>query len=208
MSMVTPDHLLLGGKDLDLLIEDMAARTGVRAAYGGAHKGAGTHNALLDLGEGRYLELLAPIPGTKTELPLASLLADLSEPRLVAWAAATTDLAACVKRAHAAGYNAGEVLSMSRTPPIGPELSWQLALGGDHVFGSVLPFLIQWAGDAHPSKSAPEGCSLVQLRAEHPDPETMRHFLNALGAEIEINKGPAPRLFAMLNTPKGRIELT
>jgi hypothetical protein len=206
---VVLDHLLLGGPDLAALIEDLAARTGVYAARGGAHEGAGTHNALLDLGNRRYLELLAPLPRAEADgkLPLATLLGQLVAPRLLAWAAATRGLAEAVERARSGGYDPGSVIAMERTPPGGRALTWHMTLGGNDVLPGVVPFLIEWAGEEHPSSSAPTGCKLMQLRAEHPEPAGVRRSLASLGAELDLTTGSTPRLIATIDTPRGSVEL-
>ena len=55
------DHVILGCNDLDAGIDYVFERTGVRAALGGVHPGAGTRNALLSLGTLRYLKSSPPI---------------------------------------------------------------------------------------------------------------------------------------------------
>src|ERR1700733_1973535 len=87
------DHILLGARDLDVGIRWVEERTGVRAKFGGNHPGAGTCNALLSLGTGHYLEIIAPDPA-QANAPDVRKLRDLSSPKIIQWAIQTEDIAA------------------------------------------------------------------------------------------------------------------
>src|SRR5262245_58945838 len=54
------DHVIIAISSLDRGIADFAALTGVTPEKGGQHPGRRTQNALVSLGDGRYLEILAP----------------------------------------------------------------------------------------------------------------------------------------------------
>src|ERR1039458_1778517 len=96
------DHLILAINDLDRGIAWVEQRTGVRAAFGGVHPGRGTRNALLSLGPDCYLEIIAPDPQQSSPAWFSQILT-LPEPRLIAWAVHTSDLAALAQTAEAAG---------------------------------------------------------------------------------------------------------
>jgi hypothetical protein len=45
------------------------------------------------------------------------------------------------------------------------------------------------------------------MRAEHPDPAGVERMLRVLGVDMPVVKGPAPALIAVIECPKGRVEL-
>ena len=83
------DHILLGAKDLDHGIDWIQEHSGVRAIFGGVHPGRGTRNALLSLGQGCYLEIIALDPqqaSSTASNDMANRLSSIQEPRLIGWA--------------------------------------------------------------------------------------------------------------------------
>ena len=53
------DHVIYGTADLDLAAARVEAELGLSAVAGGRHEGLGTHNRIVPLGDGSYIELLA-----------------------------------------------------------------------------------------------------------------------------------------------------
>lgn len=203
------DHLLLGSSDLRQGIDFVEKRTGVRAVFGGVHPGRGTQNALLSLGERRYLEIIAPDPAQPdAKNPLASGMRSLAGPLLVGWAAHPGNLSAFAEKLRAAGIVFEGPTPGSRKRPDGQLLKWQtLALA--ETFAGLLPFFIEWAPDsAHPSIDAPKGCALLRLGAETPDPAKLTATLQALGLDLPVKTGDPSRLRAVIAGPKGNLELS
>ncbi len=158
------DHILVGSPDLDAGIKFVEERTGVRAAFGGVHPGAGTQNALLSLGTNRYLEIIAPDPKQPPSADARDL-RKLEEPVLVGWAQHPGDIEAFAQRLKGEGVEVIGPKPGSRKRPDGRVLNWKtLALKDDA--GGLFPFFIEWgAGTMHPSIDAPQGCSLELFEA-------------------------------------------
>src|SRR5215469_18982065 len=112
---MTTDHVVYGVADLDRGVDELAERLGVRPAPGGRHVGRGTHNALLGLGGGAYLEVIATDPEQAPFAgPLSFALDRLRLPRLVGWACRAPDLDERVATARERGHDPGDVRDMSR----------------------------------------------------------------------------------------------
>ncbi len=73
--------------------------------------------------------------------------------------------------------------------------------------GGLVPFLIAWEPGLHPSETSPGGCRLVSLRGEHPEQERIAAMLAAIGAEMPVTHGPRPALIAVVEGPRGTVEL-
>lgn len=203
------DHILLGASDLEVGIDYVEHRTGVRAQFGGVHPGRGTQNALLSLGERRYLEIIAPDPAQPdAKNPLAPELRSLKEPRLVGWAAHPGNLAAFAEKLRAAGIDFHGPVKGSRKRPDGRLLQWQ-TLGLADDAGGLLPFSIEWSADSpHPSSDAPKGCSLVSFAAETPDAAKLSARLTLLGLDLAVHQADRSALRASISGPSGRLDLS
>ena len=201
------DHVLLGCNDLERGIDLVFRHLGLRAAFGGIHPGRGTQNALLSLGERRYLEIIAPDPKQQRVIGHDQIV-KLTEPRLVGWAAHVTNIDRLASRLRTAGVAFQDPQPRSRRRPDGHVMSWKsLTLRNDH--SGQLPFFIEWGADGlHPSTDAPRGCSLVRFGALAPDPEELTRLSALLGLDLPIEKGARPQLRATLAGPGGEFSIT
>ncbi len=204
----TRDHLILGVPDLQRSIEEFSERLGVVPMLGGRHESMGTHNAILPVRGGSYVELIAPDP-TRPNPPLGIPwgLDKLDAPRLVTWAAATGDIDAAVERAQNAGFDPGTVVDMARATPEGQRLTWRLTIPRKLFADGLVPFLIDWGSTPHPSGTGEPLCSIEGFAAEHPDPESVQLMLRALGASLDVEQGSSARLRGSIIGPDGSIEL-
>ena len=202
------DHLVYGTPDLNRGVEEIEKLLGVRAIAGGRHPGRGTRNALVALGPTAYLEILAPDPEqAPPQEPRPFGLDELKESKLVAWFVKGRDLERLRSEAVRKGVPIGEVKSGSRERPDGVKLSWQFTDPWVRVADGIVPLFIDWGDSLHPALSAPKGATLVSLRAEHPDVRGVRRMLRHLGVDLPVKRSDSHALIAVIEGPRGRVEL-
>ena len=165
--MTEIDHLVVAARTLEEGAQWVAARLGVAPGPGGKHVTMGTHNRLLSLGPGRFLEVIAIDPEGVApdrprwfELDSPAMRERLARsPELIHWVERTADLEAAL------GGRAGE---FEITPFARGAYRWRMALtrDGSRPGGGSLPTLIQWEG-AHPADALPDaGIRLTSLTHE------------------------------------------
>jgi hypothetical protein len=201
------DHLLFAGDDLDALVDEVAAKSGVRARPGGRHVGQGTHNALIGLGPGRYLELMARDPRGDEGGSGAyrRSFAYLQEPALHTWCVRVDDMNGLLSRARTLGLST-EQMESGRTAPDGARLKWTVVAVTGHGYGGLVPFFIDWQGSPHPSLSLGRELELTRITVAHPDAAGLAALLGALGGpvpDVTVEHSSAPRMSAGLTGPAG-----
>jgi catechol 2,3-dioxygenase-like lactoylglutathione lyase family enzyme len=198
------DHIVVGVPDLDAATEAIAGLTGVRPVFGGEHPRRGTHNALLSLGDGIYLELIAARPGA--EAPGFEALAALPGPLPVDWAVRVDDVQAVSSRLRAAGFAPTAPNPGSRQTPAGAVLHWETF--GLEPAPPGAPFFIHWLPETpHPSGTSPGGCSLQRLEIATPDAAALIRLRDALGLRLDIQESQATSMALTLQCPKGTVTL-
>ncbi|MEO5765937.1 MAG: VOC family protein [Casimicrobiaceae bacterium] len=206
------DHLVVAAATLAQGCDYIESGLGVRPQPGGKHAAMGTHNALVGLGPGAYLEVIAidpdaPAPARARwfDLDDVRMRATLAEgPRLVHFVARTRELRAVVA---AARHAPGPIHAMARG-----DFRWQITIPDDgHLPGAgLIPTLIEWEGGEHPAAHLKDrGLRVAALAGEHPDPAPVRAALAALGLSdtLKVTYGRHARLAAMVRTPRGLVTL-
>lgn len=204
-SGVEIDHLILAIGDLQKGIETFARLTGVRPEFGGEHPGRGTANALVSLGKGVYLEILAPAsPGARID-PSWGEITKHEELTPVGWALHARDLTKTVATLRGAGIPVSDPQPGSRKRSDGSTLHWQTAaLAGQQL--DLQPFFIQWGeGTPHPSATSPQGCELVRVALAAPEPEALRKLVQAVGIEVQISEGKPGGMTFSLSCARGEV---
>lgn len=131
------DHVVIAVPDLALAQKGYEA-LGFVVAPGGRHP-VGTHNALIGLADGSYIELIAfyePSPEHRWWRPLHS------GGGLVDFCMQTDDLLRDTAAFRGAGVAIDDPSPLSHVRPDGYVLSWVLSIPGD-AYRGVAPFLIQ-----------------------------------------------------------------
>lgn len=206
------DHLVVAAATLEEGEDYVESRLGARPLRGGKHVAMGTHNSLLKLGEKTYLEVIAIDPAGVAPgrprwfgLDTAALRAAVQgAPRLIHWVARTEDIFAARR---ACPVDCGEVLAMARGA-----FEWRITIPADGQLpgGGVLPTLIQWGDERHPTDAMPDaGIRLVALAGAHPEPDAIRSALAALSLAdtLKVTFAVTPRVAAMLRTARGPVVL-
>lgn len=195
------DHIAVAGETLDAATAHVAQNLGVSLQSGGAHAVFHTHNMLLGLDDGLYLEAIAvnpdaPVPDRPRWFDLDRF---AGQPRLTNWICRCDDLEATLA-ALPEGF--GAPVSLQRG-----DLRWRMAVPSSGVlpFDNCAPALMQWDGDSHPaSRLTPSGCRLRTLTVTHPEAPALADLLTPLltGGRIAFATGPAA-LTAAFDTPSG-----
>ena len=198
------DHLLYATSDLQRGMDEIENLLGVRPVKGGHHPQYGTHNALLSLGPGIYLEVIARDPELAS--PNHGALIDIPETDrsgLVTWVFRVANIQDSFEALRDSGVLLGPINTGSRRKPDGQVISWELTDPYARPFSGAIPFLINWGNTVHPSVVVPSGGLLVELTITHPEADKVRDVLSILGAGVKVVHGDQFHLSAKIKTENG-----
>ncbi len=190
------DHIMVGVRDLDEGVTAFRAATGVMPVYGGRHPRYGTHNALISLGTGTYLELIAPTHEL-SDNELVAKLHKLDRMTPLTWGIRVKDAARTRERLVKAGFAVTPVEVGSRATPAGTTIHWT-TFDFDAIEGA--PFFVEWAADTpHPSTTSPGGCKLQSFNVANPAAKELTRALAIAGVATQIDPSDRAKITLSLD---------
>lgn len=204
--MLEFDHIAISGETLGAAQHYVEEALGVALQPGGEHSIFHTHNALLGLEDGLYLEAIAINPNAPK--PDRARWFDLDRfagsPRLTNWICRAPQLSEILGKTE---LDFGRPVALERG-----DLRWQMAVptGGILPFDNCAPALIQWDVPHHPAQRlAPSGVRLTRLTIRHPEARALQAALAPDLADDRLGfEEGAPELAAEFATPHGPRSLT
>jgi len=198
------DHIVIGASNLISGTNYLENKLSNKFFPGGEHQIMGTHNNLLQLQSNIYLEIIANNPNvgnpsrprwfsldeTRTKKKIEK------SPRALCWVLEVNDIENTAKKC---GYNPGEILQISRG-----ELTWKITVpnNGMLVDNGVLPFLIEWPNNQHPSKKLTNSNIIMNtLSLFHPEPSKIKNIIyNLIKSDLILILEGDPKIELILTT--------
>ena len=184
MTTMALDHVTLGARTLAEGAAYVREVLGVDIPAGGKHGDMATHNHVMRIGDGVFLELLAIDP--EAPKPARTRWFGMDDPdqtaRLtkgpspIGWVVSTDDLDAALGKCP---LDLGKRLFMSRGTR-----SWRITVPDDGCmpFGGLVPALMQWSDGPHPSSGMQfPGPTLQQIVLKHPEADKLQVILEQMG---------------------------
>jgi hypothetical protein len=204
--VIALDHIAISVETLAAAQAHVEKALGVELQSGGQHDVFSTHNALLGLEDGLYLEAIAVNPAAPA--PERPRWFDLDRfagpPRLTNWICRSDKLDQALANLP---VDMGKPVDLRRG-----NLRWRMAVpqSGILPFDNMAPALIEWQTTDHPAKRLmPSGVRLSRLTVRHPEAEFLRDLLvSHLQDDRIVYETGASGLSAEFETPHGIRVLT
>jgi hypothetical protein len=203
------DHIVYSVLDLEQTMNDIESQLGIRPVFGGYHKTQGTKNALLDLDNGCYLEILSIDHDNKNiESPRWMGIDLISEPRITRWALKSDDIESDSQILKLYEHKMGSVYQGSRKTTTGETLAWKMILPLSSPDIELIPFMVDWSESAfHPTEKLQKGCFLKGIRFSCSAPDNPNQVFNELSISNTITINDTTEIAVTIEGPNGFITL-
>ncbi|MEX0302174.1 MAG: VOC family protein [Leisingera sp.] len=195
------DHLAVAGGTLEEAVAHTEDALGVTLGPGGSHARYGTHNRLIGLEDGLYLEAIAIDPEAQPQEQPRWFNLDRFEgaAKLNNWILRSEGLSAekTLLPSHAQRH-----VQMQRA-----DLSWLMTVPSDGLlpYDNIFPAVLQWQAEPPAARLPQSGCRLSRLVVSHPEAAELHAALDRIITDprIAVEQGAAA-LMAEFETPHGR----
>lgn len=203
------DHLVYCVHNLEDGINFFKDNYGMQAVVGGKHLNEGTKNAIINLGNKCYLEILAiDEENTNHTKDRWMGIDQLTTSKTTRWAIKSTNLE--VDKQVLLKYNnqLGNIENGLRKRPDNNNLTWKLTKPLSHPEVEVVPFLVDWSdSDSHPTDGLPVFGSLLDIVLGHSNPEKVGACLYGLDVNILVKSSDKSFIKVVIDGPQGLFEI-
>ena len=203
------DHIVYSVPNLEEAMAWFKDLTGIAPSFGGYHTTQGTKNAVVNLGNSCYLELLAIDESNYSITAPRWMGVDyLDKAQITRWALKSSNLEKDSQVLKSYQANMGIIQGGQRKMTNGSLLTWEMLMPLASPQVEILPFMTDWQNsDVHPTDAMPEACKLLGLAFTHPTPDLLKPIWEKLGLDLEIAQGSDISIRMKMDTPKGIIEI-
>jgi len=203
------DHIVYAVPHLDTAIDKVEKLLGIRPTIGGRHLSRGTKNALLNLGNRQYLELIAKDSTNTTFKGTAWMSVDtIKQPTMVRWSILSNNLYKDQEILEVHGQRRGPSFRGSRKTPTGQTLAWDMILPSLESKVDIVPFMTDWSSsDTHPTDALPSALELEALICYHPNPSYIQPIFDHLEIDLIIQESDDIAIKARIASPNGIVIL-
>jgi hypothetical protein len=193
------DHFAIAAETLEDGVAWAEDRLGVSFLAGGKHARYATHNRLLGLADGLYLEVITADPNASCDGARWFGLDKFSgPPRLANWICEPDD------------FHEFMVYGMRKVSMERGDLRWDMGVpeDGSMPLGGGFPTILHWHTDKPPGRSlAPSGCALQTLTIAHPQADVIKNSLSSKLTDPRVRFVVAQeiQLSAAFETPRGMV---
>ncbi len=203
------DHIVYAVPDLHEAVEDFRKLSGVLPVIGGRHLDRGTHNALVNIGNGAYLELIAADTDNRDFTGDRWMGVDLIDsPTIVRWSIKSEHINQDAVWLEKRNPLLSSVVEGSRQTEEGNRLAWKMTLPSPYPMVEGIPFFTDWSESSfHPCDRLPEESTLLSISISGPDVSALEVYVDDLNVPLILQESQDTCINIEIKTPTGRIIL-
>lgn len=205
----TIDHLVYAVPNLEDAMESIGQQLGIHPVFGGHHETKGTKNALLNLGNGCYLEILSVDESNTSIDPPRWMGVDLiKSARMTRWALKSSTIQKDSETLRRYFPEMGSISKGTRKTSDGDTLSWQMILPLASPEVELIPFMVDWSQSSfHPTEKLEPGCMLTEISFHATLPNKQTKVFADLDISNSIIAHDKEQIVVTIEGPKGTLIL-